>query len=199
MTAYELMIKTNNHLIGGGALSERQRAKIVKMLLEARSGEQALRRFCDGFKIPNDFNGKGREMYPFFYIPPYNGGKKYQTVIPMSPKTHILSANSYELEILRLLCVFAPENPEIADMRGRTLARLRRTCFGNDCAVGECFHASLITLRFLIHSAPDEREWIQSRIDHFNRHFTGKKLHGGVSKYFELCMNEFAALKGETA
>jgi hypothetical protein len=62
---------------------------------------KAKQRFYIGVRYPGntDKNGSGR-MYPEYFIPPYNDGKKYQTLIPMSPKTHILSANSYELEII---------------------------------------------------------------------------------------------------
>jgi len=100
MTAYELMIKTNHYLIEGGELTDAHKSKIVKRLLEARSTSEQAQRFYRGVRA---FNENEQRMYPIFYIPSYNNGKKYQTVIPMTPKTHILSANSYELEILRLL------------------------------------------------------------------------------------------------
>jgi len=37
MTAYELMIKTNHHLIKGGKLTDAQKATIARQLLAARS------------------------------------------------------------------------------------------------------------------------------------------------------------------
>ncbi|MCL2397719.1 MAG: hypothetical protein FWC93_06590 [Defluviitaleaceae bacterium] len=50
-----------------------------------------------------------------FYLPPHNGGKKLQTIIPISPKTNIVADNAYEFEILRLLHLFGPDD-EVAYM-----------------------------------------------------------------------------------
>jgi hypothetical protein len=136
-------------------------------------------------------------MYPLFYIPPYNDGKKLQTIIPMSPKTHILSANSYELEIIRLLHLFAPDDTIVKDMVKKTLERLKTTCYGyHDCAVGECFHSALIVLRFLSATAPDDAMWINKLIAFFKRHMDekltlkGKGVHGNVLWYYWLCLSE---------
>jgi len=140
----------------------------------------------------------GGAMYPQYYIPPYNGGKKLQTVIPMSPKTHILSANAYELEILRLLALFAPDNPEVKEMVAKTLERLKNTCFGyQSCHVGECFHAGLIVLRFLAAAAPRETEWIKKQIDVYESHADDAKRHSGVNKYYLLCLSELKINRGE--
>ncbi len=136
-------------------------------------------------------------MYPIYFIPPYNNNKKYQTVIPMSPKTHILSSNSYELEIIRLLYFFAPDNPDIKEMVQKTLARLKTTCYGfNDCAIGECFHTALIVLRFLAEAAPEDAEWINKLLSFFRRYMNekltlrGKGVHGNVLWYYWLCLSE---------
>ena len=130
-------------------------------------------------------------MYPIFYIPPYNGGKKLKTVLNQTPKTQILSANMYELEILRLLCIFAPENTEVSNMIAKTLERLKTTCFGyTDDGVGECFDASLIVLRFLAAAAPNETEWIRGRIDNYNRHCKDKKRPWFSQWYYWLCLSE---------
>jgi len=180
MTAYELMIKTNHHLIRGGELSAAQKAAIVPRLLAARSDEQA---------IPNTFQSN---MYPAYFIPPYNNGKKLQTVIPMSPKTHILSANAYELEIIRLLYLFAPEDTVVREIVRGTLERLKVTCFGNGCEKGECFHAALPVLRFLAAAAPGETEWIAKLISFFHAHFDDQKRHSGVMRYFNLCLSELS-------
>jgi hypothetical protein len=191
MTAYELMIKTNHYLLGGGVLTEAQRQNIVGQLLPARSTHEQARRFYQGVRLPGNIDGDGRRMYPVFFIPPYHDGKKYPTVTGVTPKTHILSANAYELEILRLLCLFDPDDPDVAEMIDYTLARLKTTCFGNmDDGVGECFDASLIVLRFLVAAAPGETRWIMDRIDSFNRHFTKKRRPRGVLWYFYLCLSE---------
>jgi len=85
------MIKTNHHLIQGGVLNKVQKANIVSQLLAAQNIPEAARRFHRGMRTPNNADG----MYPVLYIPPYTGGAKHETVIPMLPQTHILSAHSY--------------------------------------------------------------------------------------------------------
>jgi len=191
MTAYDLMIKTNEYLIQDGTLTEAQQNNIVRQLLCARSGEREKQSFYRGVRYPGnaDGNGEGR-MYPAYFIPPYNDGRKLQTVVPMSPKTHILSANAYELEIIRLLHLFAPKDAVVQDMVRGTLERLRGTCFGNGCPQGECFHAALPVLRFLAACAPHETEWMYKLVDFFNEHYEDKTRHSGVMRYFGLCMSE---------
>ena len=198
MTAYELMIKTNHYLIKGGEFTEPQKSNIVRQLLAARSDEKTKQSFYKGVKYPGnvDKNGEGH-MYPIYFIPPYNDNKKYQTVIPMSPKTHILSANSYELEILRLLYLFALGDAIVADMVKKSLERLKTTCYGyHDCAVGECFHTALIVLRFIAATASDDTAWIKKLLAFFKQHMDekltlrGKGIHGNVLWYYWLCLSE---------
>ena len=76
-------------------------------------------------------------------------------------------------------------------MMQKTLSRLKTTCFGNeDDGGGECFDTSLIVLRFLAAVTPHETEWIQSRIDNYNRHYVDKKRSWYCSWYFWLCLSE---------
>ena len=176
MLAHELMTKTNHYLIKGGELTDAQKAKIVRQLLAARTSP--------------DIERWGN-MYPAFYIPPNRNEIKYQTIIPMSPKTEILSQNSYELEILRILHMFAGENEEVGHMVKETLKRLKKTCFGyKRCAKGECFESGIVTLRFLSTVAPTQKEWIKKQISVFNGHYFNKRRHSGVLKYFWLCLAE---------
>ena len=127
----------------------------------------------------------------------YNGNKKYQTVIPMSPKTHILSANSYELEIIRLLYLLAPDDSIVKKMVKKSLERLKTTCYGSgNCAVGECFYTALIVLRFLASVAPHETEWIEKLITLYREHVGDQKRHRGVAEYYRLCMSELN-IKGQ--
>ena len=70
-------------------------------------------------------------IYPNYYIPPYNENKKLRLVQGYLPKTNILYANHYELEIIRLLFLFTPENEKVIEMVRKTLQRLKDTCFGN--------------------------------------------------------------------
>ncbi|MDD4495418.1 MAG: hypothetical protein PHV32_13935 [Eubacteriales bacterium] len=191
MTSHELMGKTNHYLIKGGSLTDTQKANIVNQLLAAQSTSEQAARFYHGVKFPGNFDGDGRRMYPQFYIPPYNDGKKLKTIYNQIPKTHIFSANMYELEILRLLCLLAPENAEVSDMVAQTLERLKTTCFGNaDDGVGECFDTSLVVLRFLAVTAPEDDAWIRSRIDNYNTHAGDKKRVWCALWYFWLCLSE---------
>lgn len=197
MTAYEIMVKTNHHIIKGGELTEPQKANIVSQLLAARSDERTKQSFYKGVKYQNNIDNAGdvTGTYPGYYIPPYNGGKKYQTIIPMSPKTHIFSANSYELEIMRILCLFAPDDPVVKDMAAKTLKRLKTACFGNDCTIGECFHSSLIALRFIAAAAPDDTIWINKLVDKISERIAEKlkgnnRVHGNLQWYYYLCLSE---------
>ncbi|MGI6716838.1 MAG: hypothetical protein ACOX3X_06575 [Eubacteriales bacterium] len=191
MTAYELMIKTNHCLIKSGYLTESLKQNIVRQLMEARTAPEVAKKFYIGVKYPDNTDINGRQMYPLFFIPPYNDGKKHKTIFNQTPKTHIFSANMYELEILRLLHYFAPENPEIKSMVVKTLTRLKTTCFGcMDDGVGECFDTSLVVLRFLAAVKPDETAWIKSRIENFNRHYADKKRQWYSIWYYWLCLSE---------
>jgi len=190
MTPYELMVKTNHHLIKSGILTDPQRANIVFQLLAARNDEQTKHSFYNGVKFPNNIDSGGRRMYPIFYIPPYNDGKKLKTIYNQTPKTHILSANMYELEIIRLLHLLAPGNPAVEDMVGQTLERLKTTCFGfYDDGLGECFDTSLVVLRFLT-ATSDDAAWMQSRIDNYNKHVSERKRPWYALWYFWLCLSE---------
>jgi len=174
------MIKTNHYILKGGQLTDAHEANITRQLLAARH-----------YGRKPKFIQEDPNMYPQFFIPPFNDGKKLQTVIPMSPKTQILSANSYELEIIRLLHIFAQHNSDVTYMVNETISRLKRTCFGNkNCVVGECFESGLLTLRFLSTVAPSQQKWIRNQISLFNSHYADKRRHSGVLKYFWLCLSE---------
>ena len=95
MTAHELMIKTNHHLIKAGKLTEPQKENIARQLLSARSNESAKQNFYRGVKSPNNTDNIGRHMCPIFYMPSYNSGKKLKTIYNQTPKTYLFSANMY--------------------------------------------------------------------------------------------------------
>ena len=194
MNAHELMIKTNHYLIKGGELTEAQKANISSQLLAARSSEREKQSFYKGVNYENnmDKNGDITGTYPAYYITPYNGGKKLQTVIPVSPKTHILAANAYELDIIRLLYLFAPDNPEVREMTRGTLKRLSTACFANECIIGECFHSSLPALRFISAAAPEEAAWLNKLANKISANLPDKlsgknRVHGNVQFYYYLC------------
>jgi len=177
MKAYELMIKTNHHIIRGGELTDAHKATIARQLRENRATNGRMRTF-DAY------------AYPRFYIPPYNNGKKLQTIIPMSPKTNIVADNAYEFEILRLLHLFHPDD-EVAHMIEVTLDRLKNTCFGyQSCHYADCFDAGMMVLRFLSFAMPDDRAWIKKQLDMYNNHFGDRSRHNGVQKYYWLILSD---------
>jgi len=191
MTAYELMIKTNHYLIKGGSLSEKQKTGIVTQLLAALNTPDQEKEFYSGVKKPSKKDTDGRSMYPYFYTPAYNDGKKLKTILGQTPKTHILSDNMYELEILRLLHMLAPEDDRVKYMINETSNRLKTTCFGyQQCGIGECYDASLLVLRFISTVAPDDKDWIKSRINNYYKHFHKKKRPWFVEWYYWLCLSE---------
>lgn len=97
----------------------------------------------------------------------------------------------YELEILRLLYLFSPENEDVKYMISETLKRLKTTCFGYmDDGLGECFDASLVVLRFLLTTSPYDVTWIKDRIDNYNNHVNEKKRPWYSCWYFWLCLSE---------
>lgn len=189
MNAYQTMLDTNYRLIKGETLSQSEKEEAARMLLSAKSKDIAeLKPHC-------------RNLRPLFFIPPYNDGKKLTTVLGQTPKTEVFSANMYELEILRLLSLLKPDDSEVSEMITVTAGRLKTTCFGyDDDGMGECFDASLVVLRFLATAAPSEKEWINSRIENFNRHFADKKRPSFPQWYYWLCLSElpFETAKPET-
>jgi hypothetical protein len=95
MTAYELMIITNHYLIKGGELTGPQKQNIVHQLLTARTTPEQAKRFYIGVKFPDNTDENGRQMYPLFFIPPYNDGKKYKTIFNQTPKTQMVIQGEY--------------------------------------------------------------------------------------------------------
>lgn len=151
-------------------ISDQEKAEALSVLLRERSTEEAVREYKKRMRVNPDTD----RMYPDYYIPPYNGNKKLRLIQGYLPKTNILYANHYELEIIRLLFAYvpekghcaseqehyAPEQEQIHDMTERTLLRLKDTCFGNSCMQGECAAAGISVLRFLSAVRPDDSEWI---------------------------------------
>ena len=178
MKAYDLMIKTNYYLIKGGVLTDKHKITIATRLQENRE--------TDG--RPKTFNNP--HWYPKFYIPPFNNGKRLQTLVPTSPKSYIIADNAYEFEILRLLYLFDPTD-EVHDMIEQTKNRLKKTCFGHEgCGYADCFEAALMVLRFLSFAAPHDTFWIKKQINVYRNHFADKRHHSGVQKYYWLILTD---------
>ena len=93
---HELMCSINSKIIQKENFANEEITAFINVFLQKVSSNNAVQRFHQGVRAPED----GRQMYPLFYIPPYNDGKKLHTLNGVLPKTHIYAANSYELEIL---------------------------------------------------------------------------------------------------
>jgi len=156
MTIPELLSDTNLRMWKGETFSDDEKSAVRRTLLAAASGQDTAARFHTGVRA----SGDGRMMYPRFFIPPYNGGKKIRMITGQLPKTQILSANHYELEILRILARWDGDNPQVQFMVNETLKRLDATCFAHFCATGECVGAGVCVLRFLTALSPRDGKWI---------------------------------------
>jgi len=178
MNTYDLMIKTNHHLIRGGELTEAQKANIAQQFLATRVEVGSVPGFYDGDKF---------HYKPAYFIPPE---KKLKTIIPMGAQTEQVSNNAYELEIIRLLYKFKP-NDDVAQMIEFTKERLKKNCFGyKDCFYCECFHASIVVQRFISSVSPTDTKWISKQISGYNKHFNDKRWHGGVQWYYWLSLSD---------
>ncbi|MGE5224111.1 MAG: hypothetical protein ACM3PY_16850 [Omnitrophica WOR_2 bacterium] len=171
MTSYDLLCNTGRALIKGQVYSDDKKQEIVKTLLSGMDTPETVDRFLGRVKAQVD----GRMMYPLFYTPPYNGGKKYRLITGQMPKTHLLSANHYELEILRLLTLWGSDQDQVAQMIDQSLKRLDATCFGHFCSEGECIGAGVSTLRLLSALRPVNNVWIEEILKPLGDIFSGIK------------------------
>ena len=162
---YELVRNTNLDMMKNKAFSDSEKKEIIKNLLAAVSKDDTVGRFHKGVKAPEYLSSVGqsndkRKMYPLFYITPYNDGKKLRLITGELSKTHILAANHYELEILRILALFDKDDPTVKNMIHETVKRLDTTCYAHWCPAGECVGAGISVLRFLSAISPVKEEWI---------------------------------------
>lgn len=178
MIAYELLCHTSRALIKGQVFSDYEKYEIINTLLASIDTPETVHRFLGSVKALND----GRMMYPLFYIPPYNGGKKYRLITGQMPKTHLFSANHYELEILRLLALWDSENDLVVQMVDQTLDRLAVTCFGHFCSEGECVGASVSALRFLSAVKPMDDIWIEELLSPLGEIFSDIQGQAATNK-----------------
>ena len=150
MERYKVICEVSRKQAYGEDMPDRDKEEIVSLLLkdvepDRTLGELKIRPHTD--------------KCPYFYLPPYCCGKRLRLVQGYQPKTNILYNNHYELEILRLLAMYAPSEPRAQIMTEAALYRLRNTCFGISCTQGECFPTGISVLRFLS-ALPEKDEWI---------------------------------------
>lgn len=156
MDKYKILMELNRKEIFGEEISNTEKKEAVSVLLNGIDDEEGIRKYKKHMRV----NPETDKIYPSYYIPPYNGNKKLRLVQGFLPKTNILYANYYELEIIRLLFRYAPENEKVKDMVEKTFLRLKGTCYGNSCMQGECTITGISVLRLLAAACPDDREWI---------------------------------------
>ena len=185
MTRYEQMIQTDRNLIMTGTVSPAETEKIVTSWLAAADREACDRFFAGISRIAP----QSRAMYPIFYAPSWNDGKKCKTILEQTPKTWLFSANYEELETVRMLNRLAPDHPQVRKMTDAVSERLSGTCFGaQDDGVGECFDASLVVLRYA--GGLGDSTLIRSRVENYLRHRDEKKRPWFSEWYFRLCLSE---------
>lgn len=156
MEKYKILMEINRKAIFAEEISDTEKETAVSILLNGVCSREDIIKY----KKRNRVNAETDHIYPNYYVPPYNDNKKLRLVQGYLPKTNILYANHFELEILRLLHLFAPENKKVREMIDHTLQRLENTCFGNSCTQGECMATGISVLRFLSITNPDDVEWI---------------------------------------
>ncbi|MBK1812240.1 hypothetical protein JHL18_16575 [Clostridium sp. YIM B02505] len=189
MSPYEIVFKINESIIKDKIISDDEKREISDILLKSVADKSTIEHFYSNMKIPKG-NIKLTEIYPLFYIPPYNEGKKYRTITMVTPHTLMFTANAYELEILRILAIFDGQSEKVKDMLQRTKERISRMNFDSSCNIGEYFEISIVALRFIGTAFPEEIELIQNLIQVIKSHFGDKKRHSGTAFYYRLTLSE---------
>lgn len=161
MEKYKLLCELNQKEQLGREITEEAKNAAVSVFLNGRNASEEIVAYKKRMRV----NPKEDCMYPDYFIPPYNGGKKLRLVQGFLPKTNILYANHYEAEILRLLVKYAPGHELVKDMADHTLRRFEKTCFGNSCMQGECVAAGISVLRFLAAVQPMDATWIDKLLE----------------------------------
>lgn len=161
MEKYKILMEINRKAIFAEEISDIEKEEALSVLLNGICRKEDIIKYKRRMRV----NPETDNIYPNYYIPPYNGNKKLRLIQGYLPKTNILYANHYELEIIRLLFMFAPENEKVNELVGNTLHRLKNTCFGNSCTQGECIAAGISVLRFLAVTQPNDSEWIDKLLN----------------------------------
>ena len=99
-------MEINRKMLFGEEISAAEKKEAVSTFLNGICDKEAVVKYKKRMRV----NAETDNIYPNFYIPPYNGGKKLRLIQGYLPKTNILYANHCELEIIRLLYMFVPEN-----------------------------------------------------------------------------------------
>lgn len=161
MEKYRIITEINKKIIFGEEILYTEKKDTVSALLNGIDCREDILKYKKRMGVSSDTY----DMYPNYYIPPYDGNRKQRLIQGFLPKTNILYANHYELEIIRLLYMFDPENERVGEMVRKTRQRLKNTCFGNFCTKGECKAAGISILRFLAVTQPNDLPWIEKLLN----------------------------------
>ena len=161
MKKYKILCELIRKEQFGEEIAEEEKSAAVAIFLDGRNDSEEIIRYKKRMRV----NHIADCVYPNYYLPPHNEGKKLRLVQGYLPKTNILYANHYEAEILRLLVKFAPDNEEVKGMVYHTLERFDKTCFGNFCTQGECITTRICVLRFLVAVQPVDEIWINKLLE----------------------------------
>jgi len=183
MTIYETICDVNEKLIKKESIETNFKQDTINYILNNISGNEKINSFIKHFK-------DNKNMYPLYFIPPYNNGKKLRIISGYKPKTILLSSNHYELEILRILNLWSNKNDIVKDMTMNTLTRLDKTCFGHYCSKGECIGASVTALRFINTVCHDKTDWVKELLNPLSKLFIDQKGMGIKNNFpfFYFCL-----------
>lgn len=167
MEIYELLMEINRREAFGEEISEREREEAVSVFLSGICRREEIAKYKKRMRV----NPETDSTYPGYYIPPYNGAKKYRLVQGYLPKTNLLYANHYELEILRLLYLFAAEKASVDKMVKNALYRLQAINFWSAFVQSESVVLQISALRFLAAVYPNGSDWIDCLLDPLGKTF----------------------------
>lgn len=167
MEEYKLLCELIRKEQFGEEITEEEKSEAVSIFLNGRNNSEKI----FGYKTIIKVDPKETFLYPYYYLPPRNAGKKLRLVQGYLPKTNLLYANHYEAEVLRLLVKFAPDNEIVKEMVHCTLKRFDKTCYGNSCTQGECIIAGICVLRFLAAVQPRDEMKISRLLEPLGERF----------------------------
>ena len=167
---YDLLCSVNTRLIMGEILSEDEKRAIVDRIRSSRDLRGFVSVSTKTFSAPET---PGRSaMYPTVFIPSAEErAGKLRLITGELPKTRLLSDNAYELEIMRLLSLWARGQQAVEAILEIAEARTRRAPFSSFCTKGERPGVSVAFLRFWTAYRPNDLEK-QREIVHQMRPFS---------------------------
>jgi hypothetical protein len=173
---YDLLCSVNARLIMGESFTDEERRSVVDGICSSRDLRDFISVSARTFGAP-DAPGRSA-MYPTVFMPSVEErAGRLRLITGELPKTRLLSDNAYELEIMRLLSLWARGQPVVEAILQIAEARTRGTPFSSFCAKGERPGVSVAFLRFWTAYRPDDLEK-QREIIHQMRPFSRARDSG---------------------